>query len=241
MLKELLSLTTCTGLSSRVLSVTEAQRLVTNSDITKLIEVSQDAIDDDEDHTTSTISEDGTDAECDLTQLDPKDILEDLDTYTQCLVDLSPSLAFPATDRANPEEALVGMIVRSREPHQYHANLIGARFPEAAPEIVEHLGRCNLERYKRVSAERIANLQTPQLPGKVLDEGTASHFQDSGLGSSLPAQMDYAPSMTSYFSSSAGGDRPHLPALPEEAKRGTPFTCDACGEMIRVTNKRDWK
>ncbi|EON64584.1 hypothetical protein W97_03817 [Coniosporium apollinis CBS 100218] len=144
------------------------------------------------------------------------------------------------------------MVFHSKDAHQYYADLIRERFLEAAADIVDQLGRSNWERYKRISAERSANVQDSKFPGdasaedflvagKALSEVTASRFQDSGLGSSLPTKTDYAPSMTSYFSSLADGDRPDIPALPDEARRGMPFECDACGRMIRVTNKRDWK
>lgn len=223
-----------------MVSVPEARSLRFRTGIIELIDESRDSVAHD-DHSRPINDEDGSDAEYDPTQPDLEDILEDLDTYTQCLVDLSPSLACPAMDSTTRGEATINTTIQSREPHQYYADLIGTRFPEAAADIVEQLGRSNWERYKRVSAERTANLQAPH-PGKeALDEVAASHFQDSGLGSSLPAQANYASSMTSYLSSSAGGDRPHVPALSDKAKRGIPFTCDACGKLIRVTNKRVWK
>lgn len=224
------------------MSIAEAQSLCTKTDIPKLIEESRYAIaDDDNDGSASETSDGGSDTDFDPTRLDVKDILEDLDTYTQCLADSSPSLACPAMDYADPEDVPANTIFRSRDVQQYYADIIRERFPEAAADIVDQLGRSNWERYKRVSDERAANLQASQLTVEVFDGVAASCFQDSGLGSSLPTQTNYAPSMNSCFSGWADGGRPHIPPLSEEAKRGKPFECDACGKLIRVTNGRDWK
>ncbi|KAJ9645924.1 hypothetical protein H2199_002967 [Coniosporium tulheliwenetii] len=182
------------GLSTRAVSIAEAQSLCTKTDIPKLIEESRYAIaDDDNDGSASETSDGGSDTDFDPTRLDVKDILEDLDTYTQCLADSSPSLACPAMDYADPEDVPANTIFRSRDVQQYYADIIRERFPEAAADIVDQLGRSNWERYKRVSDERAANLQASQLTVEVFDGVAASCFQDSGLGSSLPTQTNYAP------------------------------------------------
>lgn len=74
-----------------------------------------------------------------------------------------------------------------------------------------------------------------------------SLFQDSGLGSSLPAQTSYAAtaaSHSSFVSSNAEGESGHLrvPPTPKGVFEGIPFVCEICShELSEIKNRVDWK
>ncbi|KAF2176641.1 hypothetical protein K469DRAFT_399628 [Zopfia rhizophila CBS 207.26] len=121
----------------------------------------------------------------------------------------------------------------SQEAHRFYANLISARFPDAAATLVDRLGKVNWERKQRLQHETEAR-ETP-------DDEVTSKFHDSGIGSSIPTQTSNAATVISFFSSLADGTQARIPRLSEEAKAGAPFTCDACGKTITVQSDYQWK
>jgi hypothetical protein len=190
---------------------------------------------------------DNSDAEDSEEELEVGELLDDLRTIAQSLLDLSPSIERPAKDpdytrlEARPVDTLE---IPERSPHQYYSDLIREKHPCADPELIEVLGRANWERYKLLQSKREQNEQETE--GVVPIDYTcgASSFYDSGLGSSVPSGMaatSYAQSMTSKASSYADGNRPRIPPLPEGAKDGKPFPCDACGRRIIIKTNRQWR
>jgi len=95
-----------------------------------------------------------------------------------------------------------------------------------------------------MQAERLSNLA--HLEDHALEESeatvtmtTSSKFHDSGLGSSIHATTAYAATVVSMISSLAEGSRAHIPRLSEDAKKGLPFACDACGKFIKVKDEME--
>ncbi|KAF1851954.1 uncharacterized protein K460DRAFT_373842 [Cucurbitaria berberidis CBS 394.84] len=175
-----------------------------------------------------------------------KAIVEDIKTYTDCLVDLSTALDCPAVDPIHDDEPSV-LNVQQRAAHDYHADLILAKYPKANADLVECLGRASWQRYQRIKQERESNANAqiyaqahPDSAGKSLVAD--SEFQDSGLGTSLPSAPPtaYAETVISFMTSNAGGKRIQIPPLSAEAKNGAQFECNACGKYIRATTNRDW-
>ena len=168
--------------------------------------------------------------------------LEDLKTYTQCLVDLGPSLEWPARDAVSDERNTLVTALEDRPAHQYFSDIISTKFPLADSELVDRLGKANFERYIRLIRSATEEAQ----PSEVVEEGgarsikTTSAFQDSGLGSSVPTEATSALSMFSVEASKVGGRHARLPPMPEAATRGLPFTCNACRRTISVSNTHDW-
>lgn len=163
---------------------------------------------------------------------------EDIKTYIQCLIDLSSSINCPAMDPEYHDQIPTLPALEKRNAHDYYADLISAKFPQASPDLVDRLGKANWSRYQRIQAERILNASAeaqdiPQFGAASVLAG--SKFHDSGLGSSSAATT------VSYISSLTDGNRPRIPPLPEEARKGQPFDCDVCGKKIRVRNNREWK
>jgi hypothetical protein len=170
------------------------------------------------------------------------EVLEDLKVGIRCLLDLIPSILCSIEDPEHREKVPKLDFLQERTTHQYYSNLLSKRFPKADPNLIRRLGQANWTRYKRGQAEREANVEKETIDidpsGSVY---SPSKFHDSGLGSSVPARTTYAQSIVSSFSSHTDGSRSRIPPLSENAKKGEPFPCDACGRSIRVKSDREWR
>ena len=165
------------------------------------------------------------------------DMVQSIKTYTTCLVDLGTALICPALE-PEIDDRPSRVIAEQRSAHDYHTDLVRAKFPEAELSLLQGLGSISWKRYLRMQRERDTNAHA--VHASVSGTKSRSDFQDSGLGSSIPASR-YAESTVSFMTSVAGGKRVQIPSLTIEAKKGTPFECNACGMRIRMTNNRDWR
>ncbi|KAI9784903.1 MAG: hypothetical protein M1816_000598, partial [Peltula sp. TS41687] len=215
-------------------------------------------------------SDDGDDDEGKI-----RNMLEDLTNRIECLIDLEPLIKWPVPDIEIETVASVKLLEKDRLAHQYYADLIRTKFPDADLKLVDQLGRANWDRYERLQAEKVANAvnaanepsQLSAFEEAAMATVPESKFHDSGIGCSLPAETipaetipaetipaetipaetipaetTYAPTVASSFLSSFAGDsRACIPPLSEAAKAGTPFTCDACGKMVRISRTRVWR
>jgi len=172
--------------------------------------------------------------------------------HIDCLVDLSDALEHPAEDPQQHKDEPSVLRVKQRAAHDYHADLILAKFPKAHIELAECLGKISWDRYQRMQQEREINakavvassVQEQELQGCGNKSHVAdSEFQDSGLGTSLPSAPPtrYAETMISYMTSVAEGKRVQIPSLSAEARSGQKFECNACGKLIRAQNNREWR
>ena len=131
-------------------------------------------------------------------------------------------------------------------PATIYVNLVRDKFKKAHHKLVERLGEANWQRHKdvrekmenpTVSPEDITNAGFLFRPYSVV-------FHDSGIGTSVPAQTEYAPSHTSFQSSNIEGERASLrvPREPSEVGAGKPFRCFLCRCIVtNVRNRADWK
>jgi hypothetical protein len=167
------------------------------------------------------------------------DFVRSIKTYISCLTDLGSALVCPALEPEvddKPSQVILGQ----RLAHDYHTDLITAKYPQADMHLLQSLGKISWDRYLRMQRERDANAHKEQ--SVIPSNKSCSEFQDSGLGTSLPpAQSSYAESTVSFMTSVAGGKRVQIPPLTAEAKDGKSFECHACGLRIVVTNNRDWR
>ena len=177
---------------------------------------------------------------------DLSEAAEDLRTDVDCLMGLGPLLSHPAPDLESIPR-VEDFIQSAWTPHKLYMDQIENRFPFADGSIVMHLGKANYDRYIRCQAER--NDKTDSVEqAPVLDKDHAvpepsvtvgeSNFHDSGIGSSVPTIQSYAETLMSY---SHQGRSVRIPPLPEEAKKGKPFACVACGRSVLIVNNRVWK
>lgn len=208
-------------------------------------------------------SSDGEDSESDLSfesQSDDgwDDILEDLATDVQCLIDLDSLIQCPAPEikerRGGRGKAKVAP---DWEPYRPYSDMIAHRFPEAAVSLVDRLARANWERFQRTNAVREENIAAAAagqaqataaaVAAAVIVSGTraqssaatVSKFNDSGLGDSVRTGSTYADTVMSYRAQ--GQESVRVPPLPDGAKQGEPFNCIACSQQVTITNNSAWK
>jgi hypothetical protein len=174
----------------------------------------------------------------------------DIKVHIQCLIDLSNTLEYPAIDPEPSDKPSIPM-VQQRDAHDYHKELIVAKFPKVQPELAECLGRISWDRYERMQQQREINATTGTDPlakqghftSVQKSQAADSEFKDSGLGTSLPSMpaTQYAETVISFMTSMTEGKRVQIPPLPSEAREGVQFECTACGRHICALNNRDWR
>lgn len=131
-----------------------------------------------------------------------------------------------------------------------YVSLVREKFRNAEDQLVDRLGESNWQRHQMVREQLKRH---PKEEDVIVDKDQDlfysvfrpySTFQDSGIGTSIPACTEYAPSHASLQSSNIEGEEGSLrvPPTPEEVKDGTPFQCPFCGLFIlNIKNRIDWK
>ncbi len=123
------------------------------------------------------------------------------------------------------------------------------RFLEADSQLVERLGEANWQRHVALSGLPM-QADCSDVPVEEAAKSVflpVSLFQDSGLGSSLPAQTSCAAtsaSHTSFISSQvdAKGGGLRVPPTPKAVSKGIPFSCGICGQTLSQNKNRiNWK
>ena len=177
--------------------------------------------------------------------------IEDINFATTCLMELGPCLEQNlklAGSAQRRYSCLTSVPFTVSSPAMVYISSVREKFRQADYKLVERLGEANWQRHKAVR-EKIENT------GLSLEERTKtgiacslfrpySDFHDSGIGSSVPAHIEYAPSHTSFQSSSIEADQGSLrvPREPSEVGAGKPFQCFLCNCIIsNVRNRVDWK
>ncbi|KAE8845896.1 hypothetical protein PTNB73_01877 [Pyrenophora teres f. teres] len=138
-------------------------------------------------------SSDGDTSDDDAIESGINDVVEDVKTYTSCLLDLSAAFECPARD-VDKEDGPTIVNVEERAAHDYHTQLLLAKFPSAQMELIDRLGETSWNRYQRMVRERELNANA-QMQAKLHTSQhketksliADSEFQDSGLGTSLPS------------------------------------------------------
>ena len=130
--------------------------------------------------------------------------------------------------------------------------LVREKFQQAHYKLVERLGEANWQRHRSVREKMDDTEQSSEATTKLAREsGIASsvfrpysEFHDSGIGTTVPAQTEYAQSHTSFQSSNTEGEQlsQRVPKEPPEVGAGKPFQCFLCRCIIsNVRNRVDWK
>jgi hypothetical protein len=194
-------------------------------------------------------SESDSDSESDSSSVsgDPtlEDIIADIKTDIQCLVDLGPRYKEPIRDRTVKEQAALPTLVPKWDPAEHLASRIRHRYPKGDVALARILGQANWDRFNRLKASKEANAQAaerpavkpevaPGAPGTVV----ASDFHDSGLGTSVATPSSYAETVLSYHGTRGGSIK--IPQVPAEGLGGKPFVCDICGRMCQLPGV-NWK
>ena len=174
------------------------------------------------------------------------DIAEDIDFTLTCLIELGPSLEqnLKHAERAWIQRTCIPFSVSG--PAMTYISLVREKFRKADQKLVERLGEANWQRHKDVRG-KMEN--TEYSPAEKMDIACSvfrpySDFHDSGIGTSVPAQTEYAQSHTSFQSSNIDGEHASLrvPREPYEVSAGKPFQCFLCKcNISNVKNRVDWK
>ena len=183
------------------------------------------------------------------------DIIEDIGFTISCLVELGPSLLQNlqyAGKARNHQSYLTGIPFSVSGPAHSYVSSIREKFKSADYKLVERLGEANWQRHTNIRRNMENTEQSSEERTEVaVERGIAcsifrpySDFHDSGIGTSVPAQSDYAQSHTSFQSSNPEGEQKSLrvPREPPEVAAGEPFQCFLCRCIIsNVRNRVDWK
>ncbi|KAK4038583.1 hypothetical protein C8A01DRAFT_37492 [Parachaetomium inaequale] len=178
-----------------------------------------------------------------------EDIIADIKTDIQCLVDLGPRYKEPIRDRTFKEQAALPSPVTTWNPAEHLASRIRHRYPKGDVALARILGQTNWDRFKRLKASKEANAKAaerpavkPEAASEALGTVVASDFHDSGLGTSVATPSLYAETVLSYHGTKGGSIK--IPQVPAEGLGGKPFVCDICGRMCQlpvVNWKSFWK
>ncbi len=160
-----------------------------------------------------------------------REVADKVKTYTSCLMDLTVALKCPALEPEHDDKP-VQLRLEQRSAHDYHTELMRAKFPQSEEDLLHSLGETSWNRYQRMQHEREMNAS----------DAAYSKFRDSGVGTSLPGGAStYTEPIVPFMTSVPGDKRSNIPPLSTEAKSGARFDCNACGKSIRATNNRDWR
>ena len=194
-------------------------------------------------------------------------IISNITTYVDCLMDTTPSLQQAAETSKSymvsdtVDQVHLPLFDVSEMAQSYCRNIID-KFPEAPRDLIQRLGEANWEQHKRIR-ERLETVDNRSLEEVDTEDdcqqtitGEETLFHDSGLGTSvaapnipqnptfLTAKYPKAASIATFTSfltndTNYGG---RMPPMPHDAHTGRPFRCNICGQVIRnVLTRIDWK
>ncbi|EAT77002.2 hypothetical protein SNOG_15627 [Parastagonospora nodorum SN15] len=164
-------------------------------------------------------------------------LAEDVKIHVQCLFDLSNALEYPAIDPEPTDEPSL-LKVEQRAAHDYHKDLIVAKFPKPDAKKRREDQRQQSDRFALLKKKRW------QPSGSESLDLRSQEFKDSGTWKRplpAPTKAHYAETVISFMTSITGGKRIQIPPLPAEARTGAQFECNACGKHIRAATNRDWR
>ena len=185
------------------------------------------------------------------------DIVEELRSHIRYLVELGPSLQqnLLYARKARIKSVYPPIVpFHLSDPAKIYVSLIREKYRTAKDQLVDRLGESNWQRH-RIVREKMENIKTqPEEENISVGERDqdvpysafrpCSTFHDSGIGTSVPANTEYAPSHTSFQSSNVEDTQGSLrvPPTPEEVGAGKPFQCPFCGgTLLNLKNRIDWK
>ena len=175
--------------------------------------------------------------------------------YIQALMDLGPTIEnnLVQVDRKIKETKNNPEAFNVSTPARTYVSLIRDKFPKAISRLVERLGEANWQRHVVVRDMMERGAETPQVTNEVKKAavfsqfGPVSLFQDSGLGTSISAGSQSAPSMashSSFVSSIAEWEQQsvRVPPTPAAVGEGQHFQCKICFAVQKtIRNRVDWK
>ena len=177
------------------------------------------------------------------------DFCEDVVFVIKCLMELGPSLEQNLASAGRPAPSIpksAFVLFCLSGPAEFYVSVVREKFKQASRELVERLGEANWQRHLKVrnmSKDAENNPAKGQPTARSVFQPDMT-FYDSGIGTSVPAGTQYAPSETSFRTSNTEGALRSLrvPPTPLEASKGQSFRCYLCGDMISTVRTRtQWK
>ncbi len=176
------------------------------------------------------------------------DIYEELGLHTRWLTQLAPTLEqnlIHAENARYQTSCRRGAPFLVSGPAAIYVSLVREKYRQAQNQLVERLGEANWQRHVKVRTRMEASVDVPS-PAEELVVAKSlfrpySAFHDSGIGTSVQGQTQYA---SSFQSSNREGEHESLrvPATPAEVYDGKPFQCFLCKSMLsNIKNRDDWK
>ena len=201
------------------------------------------------DNDTYDSDDDDDDASC---LSDDYNLGSDLRSRIQMILDLLPTL-----DSMVDHQESVGykdphakeLVFQASGPAQIYISLLHDKFPKASLQLRERLGEANWQRHLNIR-RRMEQTEDDGHDDSVKSKSVfhpRTLFHDSGIGTTIAAQSQYAPteaSHTSYVSSVEQIEKGNLrvPPTPAEVGLGENFRCYICGILqTKITNRIDWK
>ena len=173
-----------------------------------------------------------------------EDVLENLKSDVDALIELGPCLEDPIPDTLIAEAPASPPQVTANN-HKYHAFFEGIKqkFPQCDDDLARALSKAFYETMNRLLLER----QTASREAVEQPEVTSKLPKDSGYGTSLkdPSReaesfhessiatgSSYARTLASYPDVDDGTTRTPFPSQPKDLKIGENFCCVACGRQV---------
>ncbi|KAK7421579.1 Serine/threonine-protein phosphatase PP1-gamma catalytic subunit [Neonectria punicea] len=208
-------------------------------------------------------------SDSEISEYDNEDLLDDLTTHIDCLMDLAPALEKPAMD--SPEA-----MASSAKAEEFSAvnsqalifcRKIRDRFKQLPKFLVERLGNANSSRASKLAAlsarleyqakqdtrddfsESLFSGSRPQVTDTTISShpshsvfNKVSAIRKSGGPSDEADRDDGSEETFASFSttlSTVDYERPRVPPLPEDTR---PFLCSFCGTWVSgITERKGWK
>lgn len=201
------------------------------------------------------------DSETSETGLD--DVLENITTFNDCLMDLSLALERPTThfDKRHLGARVLEETFSVSQPALVYCRKIRDQFPRLPVYLVERLGNANLQR-ANLLRDKMELTQVHKEGSPVFDascDKTIRQIADTmKLSVSLESMFRMGdnkrqPDADSETSSDAklasfststslvNQDRPRVPPIPQQAETGRAFKCEYCAQTMKGMTRQQWK
>ncbi|RKU47534.1 hypothetical protein DL546_005618 [Coniochaeta pulveracea] len=174
-----------------------------------------------------------------MTQDNIDEIIRDLEADVECLRNLDPLLMLRST-RAHTAHAGTNTWI----PYQAICDSIANMFPEAQEATVHRVGkamwdsflRCMRLRHSNEKSDTVDIVEVARTVFTLSSTPWTEQTKDSGLGSSIATGAENLA-----FYAQLDDDTIDIPPLPEQAQKGEPFDCIACGRQVRIRNASAWR
>lgn len=193
------------------------------------------------------------------------DVLDNITTFNDCLMDLSLALERPMIDRdenhleaSDPAETF-----KVSQPALVYCRKIRDRFPRLPVYLVERLGNANVQRANMLRGPKnlsraadhdsrfVDSSSVSELIPQSTDLTRVSFSKDSKISRGeiqRQPEAKFGPSSEATFKSFSTSasvvdrSRPRVPPMPHQAEKGHTFKCEYCGQTMKdLITRQQWK